>query len=286
MAAQQNLYVPDFEEDPIMTDDDHDTILTIDNDLPWQPYHPEHNFSYVHSVVFHYITQWATLKTSKSHSFYPKLQRFKYAGLKHIMTWTEVQKVLNVQSLQQYVHFMQLCPAVDDNLRLAVDNDYNTIRFTWKMILAHDEVLDIVTNAQASYQGLQHLSFNFRNTFEQMTNQMQTISTKLVFQQDSIAKETKKGLQAITTLTETSIKTIQETTDAGMTLINSKWFQFSGGEFNSFKTKIHDTMKGFENQLATTKTDFTEWLNNTTKELEALLATKNATQSTSSISQI
>jgi hypothetical protein len=119
-----------------------------------------------------------------------------------------------------------------------------------------------------------------------MTNQMQTISTKLVFQQDSIAKETKKGLQAITTLTETSIKTIQETTDAGMTLINSKWFQFSGGEFNSFKTKIHDTMKGFENQLATTKTDFTEWLNNTTKELEALLATKNATQSTSSISQI
>jgi hypothetical protein len=90
MAAQHNLYVPDFEEDPILTDDDHDTIPTIDNDLPWQPYHPEHNFSYVHSVVFHYITQWATLKPSKSHSFYPKLQRFKYAGLKHIMTWTEV----------------------------------------------------------------------------------------------------------------------------------------------------------------------------------------------------
>jgi hypothetical protein len=155
--------------------------------------------------------------------------------------------------------------------------------------LAHDKVLDIVTNAQASYQGLQHLSFNFRTKFEQMTNQLQKISTKLVFQQDSIAKETKKGLQAVSTLTENSIKTIQDTTDAGMTLINSKWFQFSGGEFDSFKTKIHDTMREFENQLSTTNTDFTEWLTNTTKELEALLATKNAlqqTSSTSSVSQI
>jgi hypothetical protein len=48
-------------------------------------------------------------------------------------------------------------------------------------------------------------------------------------------------------------------------------------------------MRDFENQLSTTKTDFTEWLTNTTKELEALLATKTTpqqTSSTSSVSQI
>jgi hypothetical protein len=77
LTMHHNLHAPDFEEDPIMTDDDQDTIPTIDNDLPWQPYHPENNFSFVHSIVFHYIEQWATLTLSKSHSFYPQLQRFK-----------------------------------------------------------------------------------------------------------------------------------------------------------------------------------------------------------------
>jgi hypothetical protein len=181
------------------------------------------------------------------------------------MTWKEVQKVLNVNSFQQYVACVNLCPAVDENLRLAVDEDYDTIRFAWKTILANKDILEIVKNAQVSYQGLQNLSFNFRSKLDYMTNQLQEIGTKIVFQQESLAKETKKGLQAVNSLTEKGIKTLQETTDEGMKFINSAWLQFSGNEFNSFKAKINDTMKDYDHQISTKKSDFAEWINNKTK---------------------
>jgi hypothetical protein len=76
-----------------------------------------------------------------------------------------------------------------------------------------------------------------------------------------------------------------------MKFIKSAWLQFSGNEFNSFKAKINDTMKDYDHQISTKKSDFAEWINNKTKELDALNATKYATQtdkmsSTSSLSQI
>jgi hypothetical protein len=58
LATQHHLHVPDFEEDPITTDNDQDTIPTVDDEFQWQPYHPENNFSYVHSIIFHYVEQW------------------------------------------------------------------------------------------------------------------------------------------------------------------------------------------------------------------------------------
>jgi hypothetical protein len=161
LATQHHLHVPDFEEDPITMDDDQDTIPTVDDELQWQPYHPENNFSYVHSIIFHYVKQWAIVNSSKSHPFYPQFQQFKYAGLKNIMKWTAVQKVLKMQSLSQYVDFVQLCPAVVENLRLAIDSENDTIHFTWKTIMTDQDVLATIQKAQLSYQGLQNLAFTF-----------------------------------------------------------------------------------------------------------------------------
>jgi hypothetical protein len=98
LTFNQNLQVPDFEEDPTTNDHDNDTIPTVDDGFQWQPYHPENNFSCVHSIIFHCIEQWATLPSSKSHQIYPQFQHFEYAGLKTIMQWVEVHKVCKIQN--------------------------------------------------------------------------------------------------------------------------------------------------------------------------------------------
>ncbi len=161
ITMHHNLNVPDFEEDPITTEEDHDTIPTINNNFQWQPYHPENNFLYVHSITYHYMDQWNTAHSSKSHPFYPQFQSIKYAGLRALMKWNEVQKVLKIHSLQQYVDFVQMRLAVVDNLRLDIDKEYETIRFAWKTIMTDQDILTTVKEAHLSYQGLQHLAFNF-----------------------------------------------------------------------------------------------------------------------------
>jgi hypothetical protein len=201
-----------------------------------------------------------------------------------------------------------MCPAVLENLRLDVDKEYETIRFAWKTIMTDQDILTTVRKAQLSYQGLQHLAFNFRSKFEHMTNQIQEIGTKIVFQQDSIAKETKKSLKAITDLTETGVNTLKDKTEE-----NRRYF--SDAEFTSFKAKvaeaIKDNMKELETHLSNSKnsfvsfcdekilectaagnntkktiektsTDFAAWLDNKTREIEKLLAAKPAIHSAQS----
>jgi hypothetical protein len=163
------------------------------------------------------------------------------------------------------------------------------------------DVLATIQKVQLSYQGLQKLAFTFRSKFEQMTDKVQDINTKIVFHQDSIAKETKKGLQAINQITETGIKTLQDKTDDSIRSMKNTWLQFLDGEFATFKTNMYDAineqMKELTNHFATTKTnlednstDFAARLDNKTRDIEKLIAEKYTTQptqtsSTSSASQ-
>jgi hypothetical protein len=124
-----------------------------------------------------------------------------------------------------------------------------------------------------------------------MTDKIQDINTKIVFHQDSIARETKKGIHAINQITETGIKTLQDKTDDNIRLMKHSWLHFLDGEFATFKTKMYDAineqMKELANHFATTKTnleenstEFAAWLDNKTRDIEQLIAAKYNTQLT------
>jgi hypothetical protein len=91
------------------------------NDPPWELQHPTDIFSFVHSLVYKAMDDWAGTEQAKQHPFYSLYQHVKYKGMNHHTQWDKLCTILHIATLGQYINFVLQCPAVATDLQLHWD---------------------------------------------------------------------------------------------------------------------------------------------------------------------
>lgn len=110
-TVANNLSMPTFSDEgtTIISDDNTETNREPDNpsdtswenvqQILWEPEHPTENFSFVNSMIYKTIQEWASDPTNKKHSFYGTYQHIKYKGYSQTTPWEKICQIFNIHNI-------------------------------------------------------------------------------------------------------------------------------------------------------------------------------------------
>jgi hypothetical protein len=165
-TVANNLSMPTFSDEgtTIISDDNTETNREPDNpsdtswenvqQILWEPEHPTENFSFVNSMIYKTIQEWASDPTNKKHSFYGTYQHIKYKGYSQTTPWEKICQIFNIHNIGQYIDFVYQCPAIYSEYQLHWDKQPNTIRYRWRQ---QKDIGDLTKETQVVQSTYAHL---------------------------------------------------------------------------------------------------------------------------------
>jgi len=219
-------------------------------DQTWEPCHPTHNFSFVNSLVYKVMEEWAATTQAKQHPFYGLYQHVKFNGMSCSTPWNKLCNILHIETLGQYIDFMAQCPAVATDLHLHWDKTENDIRYRWRRQHNMTDIQSQMTTLQSTYGYLKTMGFDFDMKIQKMKNLISETNEEVIRCQTRIDNQVGQSNGKITHHAATKIfeimETAQEYTRKFQENVQSTFMEYT----DKYKQHLENTGK---NQLDTLK---------------------------------